>query len=138
MLAVPNYAVLQRSMCLLGKESRFPEGPIREQGVTVEPTTEYIYVTNLRNGLIHILSQTGDHINNFRDPYLTWPWGIVIHQDNIYVTDMEQHATFLFRLPDLKMIKKVGKRGSGREEFGSLKQLAISPNQHLYLAITNK
>ena len=32
------------------------------------------------------------------------------------------------------MIKKVGKRGSGREEFRYPRQLAISPEQHLYVA----
>ena len=32
------------------------------------------------------------------------------------------------------MVKKVGKIGSGREEFRYPRQLAISPNQHLYVA----
>ena len=133
MPSAPNYAAFQESIVVVGGGS-IPVGPIEPQGVTIEPTTEYIYVTDSKNGLIHIFSQTGDYINHFGDPYLSRPWGILIHLDNIYVTERRQHAIFLFRLTDLKMVKKVGKRGSGREEFKYPKQIAISPNQHLYVA----
>ena len=129
--AVPNYAVIQRSIVVVWKE---PSQKLCLRGVCIEPATEYIYATDVRKGVIHLFSQTGDYLNHFRDPHLLVPWGILIHQDNIYVTDVKQHAIFLFRLPDLKMIKKVGKRGSGREEFRYPRQLAISPEQHLYVA----
>ena len=134
MPAVPNYAAFQRSIVVVKEGGSILRGPIKPRGVTIEPTTEYIYVTDLQNGLIHIFSQTGDHINHSGDPYLGKPWGVLIYLDNIYVTDISQHTIFLFRLPGLKMVKKVGKIGSGREEFRYPRQLAISPNQHLYVA----
>ena len=137
MPSVPNYAAFQRSIVVVREGGSIPVGPIEAWGVTIEPTTEYIYVTDSKNGLIHIFSQTGDYINHFGDPYLTWPWGILIHLDNIYVTDTRQNAIFLFRLTDLKMVKKVGKEGSGKRRFRYPKQLAISPNQHLYVTDTN-
>ena len=137
MPSVPNYAAFQRSIVVVGKGGSIPRVSIQPIGVAIEPTTEYIYVTDSKNGLIHIFSQTGDYINHFGDPFLSRPWGILIHLDNIYVTDTRQHAIFLFRLTDLKMVKKVGKRGSGREEFDYPTQLAISPNQHLYVTDTN-
>ena len=127
--SVPNYAAFQRSIVVVGEG-----GLIQPRGVTIEPTTEYIFVADFNNGLIHIFSQTGEHINHFGDPFLSRPWGILIHLDNFYVTDTRQHAIFLFRLPDLKIVNKVGKRGSGREEFKHPRQLAISPNQHIYVA----
>ena len=133
MPSVPNYAAFQKSIVVVREGGSIPVGPIQPRGVAIEPTTEYIYVTDSKNGLIHIFSQTGDYINHFGDPYLTWPWGILIHLDNIYVTDTRQHAIFLFRLTDLKMVKKVGRKGSGREMFKYPRQLAISPNQHLYV-----
>ena len=136
MPSVPNYATFQRSIVVVGEGGSIPVGSIKPRGVTIEPTTEYIYVTDSKNGLIHIFSQTGDYINHFGDPFLNGPWGILIHLDNIYVTDQRQHAIFLFRLTDLKMVNKVGKRGSGREMFKYPRQLAISPNQHLYVTDT--
>ena len=134
MPSVPNYAAFQESIVVVGEGGSIPVGLIEPRGVTIEPTTETIYVTDFKNGLIHIFSQTGDYINHFGDPFLSDPWGILIHLDNIYVTDKRQNAIFLFRLTDLKMVKTVGKKGSGREEFRYPKQLAISPNQHLYVA----
>ena len=53
--------------------------------------------------------------------------------DSIYVTDSNYNAIFLFMLSDLSMIKQVGKKGSGSEEFISPRQLAISPSQELYV-----
>ena len=137
MPSVPNYAAFQRSIVVVGEGGSIPVGPIQPRGVTIEPLTEYIYVTDFKTGLIHILSQTGDYINHFGDPFLHGPWGILIHLDNIYVTDTQQHAIFLFRLTDLKMVRKVGRIGSDREEFRYPAQLAISPNQHLYVADTD-
>ena len=133
---VPNYDAFQRSIVVAGEGESFPIGSIEPLRVAIEPTTDYIYVTDFKNGLIHIFSQTGDHINHFGDPYLTWPWGILIHLDNIFVTDTQHHVIFLIRLPDLKMMKKVCKRGSGRKEFDFPTQLAISPNQNLYVTDT--
>ena len=88
------------------------------------------------NNRIQIFSQTGDYLNQFRHQNLYSPCGILIHQDNIYVTDL-YHAIFLFKLPDLTMIKRVGKKGFGNEEFNYPRQLAISPNQLHYMADTN-
>ena len=137
MPSVPNYAAFQRSIVVAGEEGLILGVSIKPIGVAIEPLTEYIYVTDFKTGLIHIFSQTGDHINHFGDPYLTWPWGILIHLDNIYVTDTRQHAIFLFRLPDLQMVKKVGWIGSGKRRFGCPRQLAVSPNQHLYVTDTS-
>ena len=140
MPVVPNYGAFQQSIVVVVEPTPPETVPLRLRGISIEPTTDYIYVTEMtqdsgRNG-IHIFSQTGDYINTFGDTHLRNPWGILIHQDNIYVTDIgyNANAIFLFRLPDLKMIKKAGKRGSGREEFRIPRQLAISPNQHLYVA----
>ena len=108
LLSVPNYSAFQKSIVVDSEGGSTPRGLIEPRGLTIEPTTEYIYVTDSNNCLIHIFSQTRDYINHFKDQYLSRPWGILIHLDNIYVTDTQQQVIFLFRLPDLKMVKKVG------------------------------
>ncbi|KAI6661318.1 hypothetical protein LOD99_10042 [Oopsacas minuta] len=85
------------------------------------------------NSSIQIFSQSRDYLNHFGNQHLKHPYGILIHEDNIYVTDTEHYAIFLFKLPDLTMIKRVGKEGSGSEEFNHPRQPTISPNKHLYV-----
>ena len=88
------------------------------------------------NSQILIFSRNGDFIRYFGRKHLLSPWGILIHQDSIYVTDIDHHAIFRFRLPDLKMIKRFGGFGSGREQFYHPSQLAISPSHDLYVTDT--
>ena len=128
---IPNYAAFQQPLVAVGKIGSAPgefKGP---RGVAIEAESGHIYVADMKNLRIQIFSQTGDYLNQFGQ--LIKSYGILIHQDNIYVTDI-YHAISLFKLPDLIMIKRVGKRGSGNEEFNDPRQLAISPNQLLYVA----
>ena len=117
----------------VGKSGKAPGQLNCPRTVSIESATGNIYVTDVDNNRIQIFSQTGDYLSHFGYPHLKWPWGILIKRDNIYVTDVGHDAIFLFRLPDLTMIEKAGKSGSGREEFDHPRQLAISPNQHLYI-----
>ena len=129
--AVPDYTAFQRPIVAVGKEVRGEL--VRLVSVSIEHSTEYLYLTDLPNYRILIFSQTGDYINHFGSTHLLKPWGILTNQDNIYVTDIGHNAIFLFRLPHLEMIGRVGKHGSAREEFNSPRQLAISPNHLLYV-----
>ena len=85
------------------------------------------------NSRIQIFSETGECLNQFGDQHLNQPCGILTYQDSIFVTDMGLDAIFRFKLSDLTMIKQVGKYGSGKKEFNFPRQLAISPNQLLYV-----
>ena len=131
---VPNYAAFLQPSVAVGKKGSAPGEFNWPRGVTVEQTSGHIYVADRLNKRIQILSETGDFLNQFGNQHLEEPWGILIYQDSIFVTDMEHSAIFLFKLPDLTMIKRVGKKGSGNEEFALPRQLAISPNQLLYVA----
>ena len=137
MPVIHDYAAFQQPIVAVGKEGSAPGELSYPRGVSIELESGHIYVADMRNHRIQIFSQTGDCLNQFSHQHLKSPYGILIHLDNIYVTDTIQHAIFLFKLPDLTMIKRVGKRGSGNEEFNYPRQLAISPNQHLYVADTD-
>ena len=133
-IPVPDYASFKQPTVVKRNTSAHSyRGVLNPRGISIEPTTEYIYVTDSKNMRIQILSHTGESIKQFGHEHLNKPWGILIHQDNVYVTDVILHAIIGFRLPDLKMTKRVGKRGSGSEEFKCPRQLAIAPNQHIYV-----
>ena len=137
MPAIPDYAAFQQPIVAVGKLGSAPGELKYPQGVSVELESGHIYVSDWGNSRIQIFSQTGDYLNQFSHQHLKSPQGILIHLDNIYVTDTHQHAIFLFKLPDLTMVKRVEKEGSGKKEFNDPRQLAISPNQHLYVADTD-
>ena len=134
---ISNYAAIQKPIVAVGKQGRAPGGLYRPQGVAIELESGNIYVADMYNHRIQIFSQTGDYLNQFTHRHLYTPYGILIHKDNIYVTNLFRQAIILFKLPDLTMMKRVGKEGSGNEEFNSPRQLAISPNQLLYVADTD-
>ena len=131
---IPNYAAFQQPIVAVGEVGSVPGKLIQPCGVSIEQETGHIYVADLSNNRIQIFSQTGEYLNHFGGPHLKWPWGILFHRDSIYITDVGHHAIFLFTLSDLTMKKRFGKKGSGNEDFTCPKQVAISPNQHLYVA----
>ncbi|KAI6649088.1 hypothetical protein LOD99_6809 [Oopsacas minuta] len=137
MPVIPNYSAFQQPIVAVGEHGSAPGQLDAPRGVTIEPDSGHIYVADNNNSRIQIFSQEGHHLNIFGDRHLSKPYGILIHEDNIYVTDIGHNAIFLFKLPDLTMIKQVGKRGFGSEEFYYPGQPAISPNQHLYVPDCN-
>ena len=48
------------------------------------------------------------------------PWCIAIQNDNLYVSDINKHTVFYFKLPDMKLIQRVGKEGTGNLEFNQM------------------
>ena len=131
--AVPDYATFRQSTVAVGKEGSAPGELNWPRGVTIEQASGHIYVADILNKRMQIFSETGECLNQFGDQHLKQPWGVLIYQDSIFVTDMGLHAIFRFKLSDLTMIKRVGKFGSARKEFNNPRQLAISPNQLLYV-----
>ena len=134
---IPNYAAFQQPIVAVGKDGTAPGELSGLCGVSIELESGHIYVADCFNHRIQIFSQTGDYLNQFSHQHLFRPSGILIHQDSIYVTEGFHNAIFLFKLSDLTMIKRVGKQGTGNEQFNFLHQLAISPNQLLYVADRN-
>ena len=131
--AVPDYAAFLQPSVAVGKEGSAPGELNGPRGVAIEQASGHIYVADRSNSRIQIFSETGECLNQFGDQHLKEPWGILTYQDSIFVTDMRLHAIFRFKLSDLTMIKQVGKYGSGKKEFKHPRQLAISPNQLLYV-----
>lgn len=131
---IPKYAAFQHPTVVAGKLGSAPGEFKWPRGVAIEDQTGHIYVTDMGNSRVQVLSQAGEYINAFGATRLASPYGIMIQREQAYVTDYRHHAIFLFQLPELRMIKRVGQRGSGKEEFHNPCQLAVSPNQHLYVA----
>ena len=134
---VPNYEAFQQPTVAVGKSGTAPGELNSAQGMFIQPETGHIYLADRENSRIQIFSSNGDYINSFQDQHLMKPYGILVHQNNLYATDTEQHTMFQFMLPGFKMRSRVGGLGSGKEKFHKPKQLALSPNNLICVADEN-
>ena len=107
------------------------------RGVAVEERSGNIFVAELLSSRVSVFSQTGEYIKSFGTELFQHPFGIAIQNDNLYVSDVNNHSVFHFKLPDMKLIQRVGKYGSGNLEFCSPHQLFISQVGDVYLCDTN-
>ena len=74
--------------------------------VTVDSNSNQIYVVEglyLTEGFrniarVSIFLETGEFLNTFSLQHMKEPYGIAIHRDNVYVTDIVEHSVFHFKV----------------------------------------
>ena len=121
-LVVPRYDRM-RCVVAVGKEGRAPGELYAPRGVAIDENTRSIYVVEgLGSSRVSVFSETGDFLNTSSHKGMTSPYGIALHRDNIYVTDMRSNAVFHFKME--QQIRHVATFGSGE---GSSDQLLNGP-----------
>ena len=66
------------------------------------------------------------------------PYGLAIHGDYLYVTDIELHGIFQFKMePQFSLVTKQGNKGSQIGEFNYPHNLTVSTNGDVYVADYN-
>ena len=90
--AIHNYAAIQQPIVAIGKVGPALGNFNWPRGVSIETESGRIYVADINNKRIQIFSETGDYLNEFGHQHLTKPWGILIHLDSIFVTEVYHHA----------------------------------------------
>ena len=130
---VPNYETFQH-LTVAGEYGSSHGRLLHPTALSVQPTTGHIFVSDMPNSRIKIYSENLDYLKYFGLPHLRYPHGVLVHEESVYVTDLKLHAIFHFSLPKFSRLRRVGKKGSGNEDFNCPHQLDISPNQHIYVA----
>ena len=131
---IPKYAAFLQPIVVVGGGGSAPGRFFNPHGVSIDKELGHIYVVDMDNNLIQIFSKSGGYLNHFGDEHFMCIWGILVYRNSIYVTDMGRHAISLFKLSDLSLMKRKGKKGSGNRQFSEPCQLSMSPNQLLYVA----
>ena len=132
---VPRYEEM-RPIVAVGKQGQAPGELWCPRGVAIDENTNLIYVAEgLDSCRISIFSETGEFLNTFTNQDLSRPWGIAIHRDNLYVTDTGVHAVFQFKIEaDMRLVAKLGSKGSGMGQFDSPRGLTVSTNGDVFIA----
>ena len=138
---VPRYQEM-RPIVAVGKEGHAPGELWDPWGVAIDENTNLIYVAENSSEAypcrVSIFSETGEFINTFTHQDMSWPHGIAIHRDNLYVTDIGVHAVFQFKIEvDMRLVAKLGSKGSGMGQFNSPLGLTVSTNGDVFVADHN-
>ena len=134
MPVVPRYEEM-RAIVAVGKEGQAPGELYNPLGVAIDENTNLIYVAEQGSCRVSIFSETGEFLNTFTNQDMREPFGIAIHRDNLYVTDIGVHAVFQFKIEvDMRLVAKFGSGGSGMGQFNSPLGLTVSTNGDVFVA----
>ena len=137
---VPRYEAM-RPIVAVGKRGRAPGELWNPNAVAIDRNSNHIYVTEgpFDNfARISIFSDGGEFLNCYTHEHMKYPRGIAIHTNNMYVSDVEAHAVFQFKIEsDIRLVAKLGTLGTGNGEFNYPFNLAVSTNGDVYVADSN-
>ena len=143
--AVPRYREMRPTMAV-ARRGRAPGELWHPHGVAVDSRTNQIYVAEGWSSWEHqddisrvsIFSETGEFLNTFSHEDMRNPWGIAVHNDNVYVTDTLKDFVFHFKVEsDIYLVAGLGGLGSGLGQFDKSRQLAVSTNGDVFVTDYN-
>ena len=103
------------------------------RGVVVDENSKLIYVAD--KGNISVFSMTGEYIDRFCEGQVSVPHGIVIGEDNnVFVSDIGLQCVYKFKLPKFKLVTKVGKEGTGVNQFWYPRYLTVTTDRSVLVA----
>ena len=135
---VPRY---DRTRCVVavGKKGGTPGELSTPRGVAIDENTGYIYVTEWVGSRVSAFSEIGNFLNTFSLQDMRSPWGIALHRDNIYVTDLRGDAMFHFKID--RQIRYVATFGCGMgfsdEQLTCPRGLTVSTDGDVFVADCN-
>ena len=135
-IAIPKYSALSQPTLSFGKEGTEESNLKLPRSLAYDEKTKLIYVVNSNQitACIKSFSVTGEYRDTFCTSMFDCPIGIALKGEQVYVSDCLQHSIFHLKLPDFKLLGKVGKEGTGKGEFSFPQKLTIAPNGSVLIA----
>ena len=132
-VSTPDYPALSQPSVSVGKKGRAEGELYWPRGVAVDEKSKLIYVAN--EGNISVFSMTGEYIDRFFQGQFDRPYGIVISEDNnVFVSDRGSDCLYKFKLPKFQLVTKVGKKGTGVNEFSFPYYLTVTTDRSVLVA----
>ena len=130
-ISTPDYPALSQPSVSVGKKGRAEGELYFPIGVAVDEKSKLIYVANIGN--ISVFSMTGEYIDRFCK--VNRPYGIAISEDNnVFVSDFGSDCVYKFKLPKFQLVVKVGKYGTGVNEFSYPRYLTVTTDRSVLVA----
>ena len=79
-------------------------------GISIDRNTNEVYVVDMSNNRIQVLSINGEYLRSFTHEYLKAPYGICLSDNEVFLTDEETSLVKFHKSG--KFLKKAGSRGN--------------------------
>ena len=107
---------------------------LNASGLAIDELNQLIYIADLGNSRIQVVSFAGNFLKRFGQGILKSPYGIAVTEENVFVTDSNLHALLQFRKKDCKLMKRTGTEGEGDGQLYYPHGLCIDSNGDMYVA----
>ena len=120
----------------VGRKGFLPGELLSPKGVASDSISGHIYIAE--GCRVSIFSEAGGFLGTLEQEHMKVPWGIAVHCNNMYITDISTHSVLNFPLSgDFRLLARLGGRGSGVGQFDAPRQLAVSAGGHIFVADRN-
>ena len=134
---VPRYTTCHTPVVATGKKGRAPGELIDPYGVAIHEETHQIFVANYDNDRVEIFSETGEFISQLSVGQVSYPSGIVIHGDSLYVICEGSFTVSQFSLIEMCRVRRIGGKGSKNGQFNYPRQLTTDLIGRVFIADCN-
>ena len=134
--SIPNYPALSQPRISVCEEGTGPGQLNWADGIAYDETSHFIYVVNrsVMSDRVCVFSEEGEYIRSFGQGKLVDPVGVAISGENIYVSEFLKCTIFHYKIPDYCLVSRVGKEGSGENEFSYPLYISVSSDGDVYVA----
>ena len=117
---VPHYATCHTPIVATGKRGSAPGELYHPFGVAIHDETHQIFVANQFCDRVEIFSETGEFLYQLGVRQLSFPRGIAIHGDSVYVSCWVDNTVCKFSLTEMCLARRIGGEGSNNGQFRCL------------------
>ena len=129
-----DYSLKKQPVLVVGKRGRADNELNYPGGIALDEVNQHIYIADLENSRIQVVSFEGEFLKRFGQDILKAPWGIAVTEDNIFVTDIDLHALLQFRKKDCKLVRRTSTKGAGEGQLDIPLGLCLDYNGDAYVA----
>ena len=129
-----DYSLKKQPVLAVGKEGKANNELYYPSGLALDEPNQLIYIADLCNSRIQVVSFAGKFLKRFGQGILQSPYGIAVTEDNVFVTDDDLHALFQFGKKDYKLVRRTGTEGGGEGQLYNPYGLCIDYNGDVYVA----
>ena len=129
-----DYSLKKQPVLAVGKEGTANNELKYPRGLALDEPNQLIYIADCWNSRIQVVSFAGKFLKRFGQGILKRPWGIVVTEDNAFVTDYSFHALLQFGKKDYKLVRKTGTEGGGEGQLNNPRGLCSDYNGDVYVA----
>ena len=104
------------------------------RGLALDEITRKVYIADLGNICVKVLSFQGEFLTQFGQDVLRRPYGIAVTEEFIFVTDYTHHSLFQFNKDTLQPINRAGTEGGAEGELNAPKGLCVDRNGDVFIA----